>query len=42
VVDEANALRLRNYLGQRVAATGTLTNRELQARSLERVGPSCN
>jgi hypothetical protein len=42
LVDEANALKLRNYLGQRVAATGTLTNRELQARSLERVAPSCN
>ena len=42
LVDETNALKLRNHLGQRVAATGTLTNRELHARSLERVAASCN
>src|SRR5262249_36916086 len=30
VVDATDSLRLANYLGQRVAATGSLTNRRLQ------------
>jgi hypothetical protein len=42
VVDAANALKLSNYVGQRVAATGTLMNRELQVRSLRPVAASCN
>jgi hypothetical protein len=42
VVDETNTLTLRNYLGQRVSATGMLTNSELQAESLQRIARSCN
>lgn len=42
VVDATNALQLSNYVGQRVTATGSLANRTLQARSLERVAASCN
>ena len=42
VVDATDSLRLANYLGQRVAATGPLTNRRLQVRSLHRVAGSCN
>jgi hypothetical protein len=42
VVDATDALQLSNYVGQRVTATGTLANRTLQARSLERVAASCN
>jgi hypothetical protein len=33
---------LRKYVGNRVAATGLLTSRELHVRSLESTGPSCN
>jgi len=42
VVDRADALNLSKYVGQRVAATGALTDRTLQARSLHRVAASCN
>ena len=42
VVEAVDSLRLANYLGQRVAATGSLTNRRLQVRSLHRVAGSCN
>jgi hypothetical protein len=42
VVDATDSLRLANYLGQRVSATGPLTNRRLQVRSLHRVAGSCN
>ena len=42
VVDAGKALRLPNYVGQRVAATGTLVNHEMQARSLHRVTASCD
>lgn len=42
VVDATDSLRLANYLGQHVAATGLLTNRRLQVRSLHRVAGSCN
>ena len=41
-VDATNALKLPNYVGQRVASTGMLTNREMRARSLRRVAASCN
>jgi hypothetical protein len=37
-----HALKLPNYVGQRVAATGTLVNREMRAQSLQRVGSSCS
>jgi hypothetical protein len=42
VVDETDALKLSNYVGQRVAATGTLADRRMQAHSLRRVSASCN
>ena len=42
VVDAGKALKLPNYVGQRVAATGTLVNHEMQARSLHRVTASCD
>jgi hypothetical protein len=42
VVDETDALTLRNYVGQRISATGILTNRELQAQSLQRIARSCS
>ena len=42
LLDATHALRLPNYVGQRVAATGTLVNREMRAQSLHRVGSSCS
>lgn len=42
LVDVTDALKLSNYVGQRVTATGTLSNRTMQARSLHRIGGSCN
>jgi hypothetical protein len=42
VVDGVNGLNLSKYVGQRVTATGMLTNRTMQARSLHRVAASCN
>jgi hypothetical protein len=42
LVDAANTLKLQKYVGQRVAATGMLMNREIRARSLQRVGTSCS
>ena len=42
VVDSANMLRLSSHVGHRVTATGTLVNREMHARSLQRVAASCS
>ncbi len=42
LIDASAALKLSTHLGERVAATGTLTNGELRARSLRRVAASCN
>lgn len=42
IVDGTKTLRLRNYVGQRVAATGTLAQGELDARSVRRIAASCN
>jgi hypothetical protein len=41
LIDATTRLRLPGYVGQRVAATGTLTNRELRAQLVERVPGSC-
>ena len=41
LLDATNALRLPNYVGQRVAATGMLVNHEMRAQSLRRVAASC-
>ncbi len=42
LIDTSAALRLSTHLGERVAATGTLANREMRARSLRRIAPSCD
>jgi len=42
LVDATNTLKLSSYVGQRVAATGMLTDREMRARSLQRDAASCN
>ena len=41
LIDANNALRLRSYVGKRIAATGLLMNREMQVRSLLPAGASC-
>jgi hypothetical protein len=41
VVDAAKRLKLPDHVGQRVSVTGTLVDREMQVRSLQRVAPSC-
>src|SRR5262249_61078592 len=41
LVDAADTLKLPMLVGQRVAATGSLINREMRARSLQSVSPSC-
>ena len=40
-VVDAGSLGLPNYVGQRVEVTGTLAEREIQARSLHRLAASC-
>jgi hypothetical protein len=42
VVDTANRLALSSHVGRRVTLTGTLVDREMQARALQRVAPSCD
>jgi hypothetical protein len=42
VVDAADALNLSKFVGQRVAAGGTVADRRMQAHSLQRVAASCN
>jgi hypothetical protein len=42
LVDATHTLNLPNYVGQRVAATGVLMNRELRARSVQKVTPACD
>jgi hypothetical protein len=42
VVDSANRLKLPTHVGQRVSVTGTLVDREMQVRSLQRVAASCS
>jgi hypothetical protein len=41
VVDAANRLKLPDHVGQRVRLTGTLVDREMQVRSLQRISASC-
>jgi len=41
IVDAANRLKLGNHIGERVTVTGVLLDRQMQARSLQRVGTSC-
>ena len=42
VVDVTNRLKLPRHVGERVSLTGTLVEREMQVRALQRVGPSCS
>ena len=41
VVDSGNRLKLKDHVGQRVTVSGMLSDREMQARSLKSVAPSC-
>lgn len=41
LVDATDTLRLSSLVGRRVAATGVLANREMQARSLRSIAASC-
>jgi hypothetical protein len=41
VIDSANRLKLKDHVGQRVSVTGMLDEREMQARSLQRVSSAC-
>jgi hypothetical protein len=41
VIDSTASLGLANRVGTRVSVTGTLTDREMQARSIHRVASSC-
>ena len=42
VVDASNRAKLPAHVGQRVSVTGTLVDREMQVRSLQRVSASCS
>ena len=42
VVDSTNRLKMDDYVGQRVSLTGTLVDREMQARRVQRVATSCD
>jgi len=42
VVDASNRLKLPSHVGERVSVTGTLVDREMQGRTLQRVAASCN
>ena len=41
VVDATHRLRLSNHVGHRVSLTGTLEDRSMQARSLQRIAGTC-
>ena len=41
IVDPAKRLKLSDHVGQRVSVSGTLADREITARSLQRVSASC-
>lgn len=42
VVDATHRLKLQDHVGERVALTGDLADRELRARSMRRVADRCN
>jgi hypothetical protein len=41
LVDAVNRVKLASHVGERVSVTGMLTDREIEVRSLKRVGASC-
>ena len=42
LVDKGNRVKLADHVGRRVSVTGTLVDREMQVRSLQRLAPSCS
>jgi hypothetical protein len=42
LIEGAPALNLPRYQGERVTMTGTLTGREMQVRSVQRLGSACD
>jgi hypothetical protein len=42
VVDPAHAITLSDYVGRRVSVTGTLTGREMKAKSVRRMSAACD
>lgn len=42
VVDASHKLKLPSHVGERVSVTGTLVDREMQVRSVQRVSVSCS
>ena len=42
VVDPSHRIRLSSHVGQRVGVTGTLTEKQLQARSIRKISSSCS
>ena len=42
VSDPAHAITLSDYVGRRVSVTGTLTGREMKAKSVRRMSASCD
>ncbi|MFL6280337.1 MAG: hypothetical protein ACJ731_09510, partial [Vicinamibacterales bacterium] len=42
VVDPGNRARLSSHVGHRVGVTGTLSERQLQVRSIRRISSSCS
>jgi hypothetical protein len=41
IVDNANRLKLKNHVGERVSVTGALVDKDLQGKTLHRVAASC-
>jgi hypothetical protein len=42
VIDQSKRLNLTSHVGERVSVTGTLVDREMHVRSLQRVATSCD
>jgi len=42
ITDASNRLKLQSHVGERVSVTGTLVDREMQGRTLQRLASSCN
>jgi hypothetical protein len=42
VIDAGNHLNLSNHVGERVTVTGTLVDREIRVRTIQRVAASCS
>ena len=42
IVDGSNRLKLNDHVGQRVSVTGVLVDREMQAKAVKNIAPSCD